>query len=63
MNVDRLKLQLSEMDEVELRAFYLSCGLTGETIERAIRVRKGLPTEEKKTEGVPVKSKRSTREP
>jgi hypothetical protein len=41
MAVTRLKTRLSSMDEVELRKFYESCGLTPATIDRAIIARRG----------------------
>ena len=59
MNVTRLKARLTEMDEVELRSFYESCGLTGRTIERAIKVRKGLPSDEMKPNAVSAGAKHS----
>ena len=48
MAVTRLKPRLTKIDEVELRAFYEGCGLSADTIERAIKVRGGQPVEEKR---------------
>ena len=45
MPISRVKPRLTATDEAELRAFYVGCGFTADTIERAIRSRRGLPVE------------------
>jgi len=61
MAVTRLKPKLTDLDEAEARAFYTSCGLSADTIERAIRARRGLPSEEKYHVATTAKANRSRR--
>jgi hypothetical protein len=40
MAVTRVMPQMSQDDEIQLRAFYASCGVSAPTIENAIRARR-----------------------
>ena len=44
MSVVRQPPKLTNLDEVELRAFYASCGMSAETTENAIKARRSRPT-------------------